>query len=122
MKCLVAPLVFIGFAAPAVAGQPSDLQKIQAILRTAQNTLPGGDLEDLAEQVSTYVRRAPNAFLLAQADQPGCFGVEFLGADYIDQPTKRSRELAARRRALNSVTDPNLAATKARCIAALDGS
>ena len=122
MKCAVALLLFIGFAAPVVAGHPSDLQKLQEILRTAHNTLPGDRLEDLAEQASSYVRRAPNAFLLAQADQLGCFGVSFLGADYVDQPTKRSRELAARRSALNSVKDPNLAATKARCLAALVGS
>ena len=122
MKCVVSSLLFIGFAAPVIASQPSDLQKLQEILRTARNTLPGERLEDLAEQASTYVRRTPNTFLLAQTDQLGCFGVSFLGTDYVDQPAKRSRELAARRSALNSVKDPNLAAAKARCLAELVGS
>ena len=122
MKFVIASLLFLGFADPSLAGEPADLKKLQEILRRAHETLPGEKLEDLAEEASRYVRQAPKVFLLAQIDQPRCFGVEFLGADFADQPVKRSRELAARRNSLNSVDDPKLAQTKARCLAELAGS
>lgn len=107
---------FPSLAARAEAGEPAALRDI---LAASDGTLPGDRLEELAELSSRYVASAPAVFLEAQAARPGCFGVEFLGERFTDADVARALERAARRKALQSVTDPGLASVKARCLAQL---
>ncbi|HSD16602.1 MAG TPA: hypothetical protein VLC71_04985 [Thermomonas sp.] len=102
--------------------QAGDSSALREVLAKAVTTSPGEQLEDLAWLSSLYVKRDPRAFLLAQADGPGCFGVSFLGVDYVDKPKARAKELAERRKSLMSVSDKKLATVKARCIGELAGS
>ena len=133
MKQILASLLLLGFCGSALAAslyfpdlekrvQAGDASALREVLDKSATTLPGEQLEELASLTSLYVRRAPRDFLQAQADRPGCFGVNFLGVDYVDNPESRVRELAARRKALNSVGDEKLANVKARCIGELAGS
>ncbi|MFC7301088.1 hypothetical protein [Cognatiluteimonas weifangensis] len=134
MRAFIITLLSIAFCAAATAGESShfpslvarartaDMAALREILAKADSTLPGEQLEELAELSSRYVTRAPAVFLRAQADRPACFGVEFLGADFTDNPAARTRERSARRKALESVIDPDLASAKARCLSKLAGS
>ena len=106
----------------AIAGGSKDLKALQQALRQAETTLPGENLEDLAEFSSQYVIPAPATFLRAQSDRGHCFGVNFLGVKYVDDLSAQTRELAARRKALESVIDPELAPARSRCLRELAGS
>jgi hypothetical protein len=109
---------FPRLAARAEAGEPAALRDI---LAASDGTPPGDQLEALAELSSRYVASAPVVFLEAQAARPGCFGVGFLGERFTDDDAARAQERAARRQALQSVTDTKLASVKARCLAQLAG-
>ena len=134
MRTSVIALLFIAFCSAATAGEPSyfpdlaarakaaDPAALREILGKADETLPGEQLEELAELSSRYVTRSPVVFLQSQAARPDCFGVEFLGADFTDKPVARTRERSARRKALQSVTDRDLTSVKARCLRTLAGS
>ena len=102
--------------------QAGDASALREVLAKAVTTSPGEQLEDLAWLSSLYVRRDPRAFLQAQAEGPGCFGVNFLGVDYVDNSKARAKELAERRKSLMSVSDRKLETVKARCISELAGS
>ena len=122
MKDLLAFLLLTSFCGSTVAGDAKDLEELQQALSRIDTTLPGEKLEDLAEFSSKYVVRAPATFLKAQTDPRHCFGVSFLGVRYVDNLAAQTRELEARRAALESVTDPDLAAAKSRCLKELAGS
>ena len=102
--------------------QAGDASALREVLAKAVTTSPGEQLEDLAWLSSLYVRRDPRAFLQAQAEGPGCFGVNFLGVDYVDNSKARAKELSERRKSLMSVSDRKLETVKARCISELAGS
>ena len=88
----------------------------------AESTPPGERLEELAELSSRFVRLAPVEFLRLQAGERGCFGVDFMGPEFVDNPQARAEELAARRKALESATDLSLVAARQRCLEVLAGS
>jgi hypothetical protein len=121
--CASAPAIeavhFPELAARVAFGDPAALDQALALSVT---TPPGEQLEELAELAATYVRPKPALFLKAQLSGPGCFGVSFLGPDFVDNPGARAQELAARRQAVSSVADTALAEVKARCLAELAGS
>ena len=112
-------LYFPALAHRVLAG---DSQALRQVLIQAETTSPGEQLEELAELSSRYVRLAPSEFLKAQADAPNCFGVDFMGSDYVDNPAAVVRERSRRREALESVRDPALSLVKHRCLAELAGS
>ena len=122
MKNVLAFLLLTSICGGTVAGDAKDLKALQDALSRIDGTLPGENLEDLAELSSQYVVRAPATFLQAQSDPRHCFGVNFLGVRYVDDRVAQTRELEARRAALESVTDPALASAKARCLRELAGS
>ena len=97
-------------------------QAISEILALSETTLPGEQLEELAELAAGYVIPRPALFLQAQSSMTGCFGVSFLGLKFVDDSAGRQAELAARQYALQTVTDQALAITKNRCLAELHGS
>ena len=122
MKHVLVFLLFAGACGNAISGGPKDLKALQQALRQAETTLPGDNLEDLAELSSEYVIPAPAIFLRAQSDRGHCFGVNFLGVKYVDDLSAQTRELAARRKALESITDPELASARLKCLRELTGS
>ena len=122
MKHFLASLLLTAICGGAVAGDAKDLKALQDALSRVDTTLPGENLEDLAEFSSQYVVRAPATFLRAQSDPRHCFGVNFLGVRYVDDLVAQTRELEARRVALESVTDPDLASAKSKCLKELAGS
>ena len=99
-----------------------DPQAISEILALSETTLPGEQLEELAELAAGYVIPRPVLFLQAQSPMTSCFGVSFLGSKFVDDSSGRESELAARQSALQTVTDPALVVTKNRCLAELHGS
>ena len=115
-------LLLAGACGNAISGDPKDLKTLQQALRQAETTLPGENLEDLAELSSEYVIPAPATFLRAQSDRRHCFGVSFLGAKFVDDLSAQTREFAARRKALESVNDPEVAPARSRCLRELAGS
>ena len=119
--CMSSPgssyVFFPELATEVHAGDPAALEKV---LTLADSTLPGAQLEELAQLASHYVRRSPVAFLRAQAPRAGCFGVDFMGDDYVDDSPARNRERTLRRAALEKVNEQDLAGVKARCLAELD--
>jgi hypothetical protein len=116
---LATSLYFPELASRARALEPAAMEQILALSGT---TPPGERLEELAEMAAAYVRPAPAVFLRAQGAGPGCFGVSFLGPNFVDNPRAREEELAARQQALASIAAPDLAGAKARCLAELAGS
>ena len=122
MKHVLVFFLLTGLCVNASAGEAKDFKALQQALRQADTTLPGEKLEELAEFSSQYVVPAPATFLRAQTDPRHCFGVNFLGAKYVDDLSAQTRELAARRKALESVTDPDLAPARSRCLRELAGS
>jgi hypothetical protein len=96
-----------------------DAQAFRQVLSRAQVTEPGERLEELAEIASRFVRISPKEFLQAESDEPNCFGISFLGPDYVDNPLARQQELDFRRAALQSVDDPSLSVVKQHCLAKL---
>jgi hypothetical protein len=121
--CASAPateaIYFPELAARVASEEPAALDQVLAL---SASTPPGEQLEELAELAATYVRPKPALFLKAQLSKPGCFGVSFLGPNFVDNPGAQAQELAARRQALLSVSDTGLAAVRARCLAELAGS
>ena len=79
MKHFLAFLLLTSVCGGTVAGDAKDLKALQDALSRVDATLPGENLEDLAELSSQYVVRAPATFLQAQGDTRHCFGVNFLG-------------------------------------------
>ena len=121
--CASAPandaIYFPELAARVRVHEPAALEQVLALSVT---TSPGEQLEELAELAAAYVRPAPAVFLRSQLSQQKCFGVSFLGPDFVDNSLARTQEHAARRQALASVTDSALVEVKARCLAELAGS
>jgi hypothetical protein len=109
---------------PALSQQvlAGDEQAYGELLTKADTTPPGEQLEELAELSSRFVRVAPAAFLRKQRGALTCFGVSFMGPDYTDNPGAVARERGLRRKALESVNDPDLASVQQRCLIALAGS
>jgi hypothetical protein len=109
---------------PALAQQvlAGDEQAYGELLTKADTTPPGEQLEELAELSSRFVRVAPAAFLRKQRGALTCFGVSFMGPDYTDNPGAVAKERGLRRKALESVNDPDLASVQRRCLIALAGS
>jgi hypothetical protein len=93
-----------------------DAQAFRQVLAQADVTEPGERLEELSEIASRFVRISPKEFLRGESDEPHCFGVSFLGPDYVDGPAARKREIELRRSALQSVDDPLLLSVKQRCL------
>ena len=112
-------IYFPGLAHRALSG---DVAALHEIVAKADTTAPGEQLEELAEILSKAVRPHPAEFLRAQSTGRYCFGVDFMGPDYVDNDRAVRREQELRRKALASVADPSLASTKQRCLAVLDGS
>jgi hypothetical protein len=113
---------YVYFPELAARVQAGDTDALEELLVLADATSPGARLEELARLVSLFVRPSPSAFLRAQASRQDCFGVDFLGDAYVDNNLARSRELEQRRQALARVTDADLVAVKARCLAKLSRS
>jgi hypothetical protein len=107
---------FPDLAKKALAG---DAQAFRQVLAQADATAPGERLEELAEIASRFTRISPKEFLRAESDGPHCFGVSFLGPDYVDNAGASKRELDLRRTALQSVDDASLLNVKQRCLAEL---
>jgi hypothetical protein len=101
--------------------ESGDSAAFRRVLALAETTPPGANLEDLAEISSHFVTINPNQFLRAQSHYKHCFGVEFMGADYVDNDTKREREVFRRRTALQSIKDPSLSSIRQICLARLGG-
>lgn len=112
-------LYFPELARHVLAG---DSQAFRQVLAKADVTAPGEQLEELAEISSRFVRIDPTEFLRGQASSGSCFGVSFMGAEYVDNRASAQHELALRRSALASVQDPVLASTRERCLGELAGS
>jgi hypothetical protein len=112
-------LYFPELAKGVLAG---DAQSFNKVLNLANETPPGESLEELAELSSRFVRISPIEFLTGQVVSTNCFGVNFMGSDYVDNPGARAKELQLRREALESVNNPELELTKQRCLAELAGS
>jgi hypothetical protein len=119
--------VLLGAATPA-AGHFDELrsgiergnpQAFKEVLRLSNVTLPGEKLEDLAELASIFVRANPEAFLRLQGGDVNCFGVDFMGARFVDNSAARERETRLRIAALRSVSDPSLAKPRRLCLARL---
>ena len=99
-----------------------DVAALRDVLAKAGTTPPGEQLEELAEILGKSVRPFPAEFLRAQSNEQYCFGVDFLGPEYVDNEQAGQREEELRRKALVSVADPSLASAKQRCLAVLSGS
>jgi hypothetical protein len=112
-------LYFPALAQRVLAG---DEQAYGELLAKADTTLPGEQLEELAELSSRFVRVAPAAFLRKQRGAPTCFGVSFMGPNYTDNPEAVAKERGLRRKALESVNDLDLASAQQRCLVELAGS
>ena len=110
---------FLNLAHGVLAG---DARAFHQVLAKAETTPPGEQLEELAELSSRFVRLAPAEFLRGQDTTPNCFGVSFMGPDYVDNPAAVARERTLRRGALESVNDPGLSLVKNRCLSELAGS
>ena len=109
-------LYFPALAQRVLAGDPAAFREV---LARAGTTPPGEQLEELAEISSVFVRLSPEEFLRGQAAGSTCFGVSFMGPNYVDNPQAVAGELALRRKALESVSDSGLAPVRQRCLAAL---
>ncbi|QSX76979.1 hypothetical protein [Agrilutibacter solisilvae] len=96
-----------------------DAAAFQQVVALAQTTPPGESLEDLAQIASHFVRVDPAAFLRAQTPGKPCFGVSFMGPDFLDNPAARAHERSLRRAALESVPESSLSAVKQQCLAEL---
>lgn len=101
------------------AGDAAAFREVQAL---AMATQPGEALEDLAKISGHFVRANPVEFLRAQTLGKPCFGVSFMGGEFVDDPKARMHERALRRAALESVTQSPLAEVKQQCLAELAGS
>lgn len=140
MKRTVLCLVVLSFSAGALAVEPAgsagdfvhfpklaervlagDVAAYRQVIAQAETTPPGEKLEELAEISSRFVRLAPVDFLRAQAGASTCFGVSFMGPAYVDDPEAKARERALRWKALESVSEPDLASAKRRCLEQLGG-
>jgi hypothetical protein len=110
---------FPGLAKGVLAG---DASAFEQVLAKSNVTPPGEQLEELAELSSRFVRIQPREFLRVQSSASTCFGVAFMGPEYVDDPVARTREQDLRRKALESVFDPALASIKLRCLGELAGS
>ena len=106
---------------PDLAGKvlAGDAQAFRQVLSRASVTAPGERLEELSEIASRFVRISPKEFLQGESDEPHCFGVSFLGPDYVDNPEARKQEIDLRRTALQSVDDTSLLVVRERCLAEL---
>jgi hypothetical protein len=103
------------------AGDPASLR---LALQLTNTTALGANLEDLHEMIGSAVRPHARRVLEGLKNSPevrSCPGVGFLGTNFVDQPEKRRRELAARTRALEGVAEPSLASQRRECLAALKG-
>ena len=112
-------LYFPDLADQVLAG---DEHAFGQVLTLAADTSPGERLEELAELSSRFVRVSPSGFLRAQATSRTCFGVAFMGPSYADNPLAKAQERQLRIKALKSVDDPRLLATKERCLIDLAGT
>ena len=112
-------LYFPDLADRVLAG---DEQALRQVLALAGTTSPGEQLEELAELSSRFVRLSPAGFLRVQAASRTCFGVSFMGSDYVDNPSAVVRERKLRIAALESVNDPALLPAKERCLSDLAGT
>ena len=130
MKRSLLIVSLIAFAAFPVAGQPTvaglsarvrsgDAAAFQQVLKLAETTPPGESLENLAEISSHFVLINPTEFLRAQTLGKPCFGVSFMGPDFVDNSAARAHERSLRRAALESVPQSSLAAVKQQCLAEL---
>ncbi len=102
-----------------------DVAALRMAVRLSGSTESGANLEDIAQILGSAVRPYAPQLLRALKSAPeirGCPGVGFLGERYVDKPASRRAELAARRAAIESVTDPTLAMEQARCLAGLAGA
>ena len=99
-----------------------DTAALREILDLSQTTLPGEQLEELAELASSYVKPRTLEFLQAQPSHEHCFGASFLGPKFTDDTAARKAELLSRRKALAAVSDPTLVSIRDLCLASLPGS
>jgi hypothetical protein len=119
--CATAPAQhYINFPSLAQRVLSGDENALREVLAKARTTQPGEQLEELAEISSKFVRINPTAFLRVQSTTEGCFGVDFMGLDYVDDQAATLKENALRYNALNGVSDPALNGIKERCLAWLD--
>ena len=89
------------------------------VLARARRAPRGEQLEQLAAIAGRYARIAPAAFLAGQSPKGGCFGVDMLGPEVVDDPALRLRETALRMQALSRVDAPALQRMRATCLAKL---
>jgi hypothetical protein len=113
---------YVYFPSLAHRASSGDVAVLKEILTKAGTTQPGEQLEELAEILSKTVRTHPAEFLRAQTTDQHCFGVDFMGPDFVDNDPAVRREQELRRKALASVSDASLISTKQRCLAVLAGS
>ena len=110
-------IYFEDLAQKALSG---DVSAFREVLTKAETTSPGEQLEELAEISSKFLLVDPVSFLRTQSAYKDCFGVDFLGPDYVDNFQAARQEYDRRYDALESVNDPALAVVRDRCISTID--
>ena len=117
LGCASTPSVYFPeLSQRASAGDPGALR---SALTLAGTTPPGERLEDLADISSRFVRKDPENYLRVQSEFSSCYGVNFLGSDFVDDEPARLEEIRLRRVALESVTISALQPTRQVCLALL---
>ncbi len=99
-----------------------DARSFAQVLAKSEVVPNGAKLEELAEISSKYVRINPTEFLRVQAKYNHCFGVGFMGEDYVDNQSAKVRERKLREIALNSISEKSLVSIKQICLAKLNHS
>lgn len=97
-----------------------DFEAFREALELASITEPGERMEELAELSGRFVRIDPVGFLRGQQGETDCFGVAFLGPDYVDNERRASAEIRLRRIALESVKDKALQSIRDTCLRQLE--
>ena len=117
LGCAATPSVYYpDLSQRAAAGDPNALRSALILVET---TPPGERLEDLAQISSRFVRKDPETYLRVQSEFSSCYGVNFLGSDFVDDEPARLREIRLRREALETVTISALQPTRQVCLALL---
>ena len=98
-----------------------DATAFRRVLELSQTILPGEKREELALISSKFVVVNPHSFLTEQSDSPDCFGVDFMGIEFVDNPTAKLAERSKRVSALSGVHQKSLESTKRACLAILGG-
>ena len=104
---------FPELARQVLADEPGAFAELLAV---AHDTPGGAKLEELAELSSRYLAINPRQFLRDQSGSTHCFGVDFMGDVFVDRDETRQAERAMRIELLESIDDPELAASQSTCL------